>query len=98
MDEAAKPQAATWATRIVARYAQAAEPGLSLTEEDHLRDALVAALRVAMSTKAVPDWIKSVNLTLDQWEKDNRHAGPRVHNLDLTNERVSVRWPDDWSA
>ena len=98
MDEAPKIQAVTWATRIVARYAQAAEPGLSLTEEKNLHSTLATVLRTVMSTKAVPDWIKSVNLTLDQWEKDNRHAGPRVHNLDLTNERMSVRWPDDWSA
>ena len=93
-----KPQAATWATRIVARYAQAAEPGLSLTEEDHLRDTLGHGVAQVMSTKAVADWIKAVNFALDQWEEDTRHAGPRVHNLDLTNERVSVRWPDDWSA
>jgi hypothetical protein len=98
MDEAPKTQAAIWATRIVARYGQAAEPGLSLTEEDHLRDTLATVLRKVMSTKAVADWIKAVNFTLDQWEKDTRRSGPRVHNLDLTNERVSVRWPDDWSA
>ena len=95
MDEALKTQAATWATRIVARYTQAAEPGLSLTEEDHLRDTLATVLRTVMSTKAVADWIKAVNFTLDQWEKDNRRSGPRVLNIDLTNERVSVRWPDD---
>src|SRR4051812_8390536 len=69
MDEALKTQAAIWATRIVARYGQAAEPGLSLTEEDHLRDTLATVLRTVMSTKAVADWIKAVNFTLDQWEK-----------------------------
>ena len=97
MEEAPKIQAATWATRIVARYAQAAEPGLSLTEEDHLRDTLATALCMVISTQALPDWIKAVNAALDRWEKDNRHAGPRVHAF-LENERVSVRWPDDWSA
>jgi len=55
-------------------------------------------LRTVMSTKAVADWIKAVNFTLDQWERDNRRSGPRLYNLDLTNERVSVRWPDEWSA
>src|SRR3954471_12647673 len=63
MGEPPKTQAATWATRIVARYAQAAEPRLSLTEEDHLRDTLATVLRTVMSTQAVPDWIKAVNLT-----------------------------------
>src|SRR3954469_16866746 len=53
MDEAPKTQAAIWATRIVARYGQAAEPGLSLTEEDHLRDTLATVLRKVMSTKAL---------------------------------------------
>jgi hypothetical protein len=96
MEDASRTQATTWATRIVARYAQAAEPGLSLAEEDHLRDTLATVLRTGMPAKAVPDWIKAVNFTLDQWEKDNRHTGPRVHNLDLTNERVRMRWPDKW--
>ena len=97
MDDAPQPQAATWATRIVARYAQAAEPGLSLTEEKNLHSALATALCMVMP-KAVPEWVKAVNLTLDQWEKDNCHPGPRIHNLDLTNERMSVRWPDEWPA
>ena len=95
MDEAAKPQAATWATRIVARYAQAAEPGLSLTEEKNLHSALATALCMVMP-KAVPEWVKLVNLTLDQWEEDNRHAGPRVHDFDLKTEQVRMRWPDAW--
>jgi hypothetical protein len=98
MDEAAKIQAAAWATRIVARYAQAAEPGLSSTEEKNLHNVLATALCMVMSTRTMPDWIKAANAALDQWEEDTRHAGPRIHNLDLTNERVSVRWPDDWSA
>src|SRR5215207_4687218 len=93
-----KTQAATWAIRIVARYAQAAEPGLLSTEEENLHSALATALRMFMSTKAVPEWVKALNSALDQWEKDNRHSGPRVHNLDLTSERVSMRWPDEWSA
>ena len=96
MEDASRTQATTWATRIVARYAQAAEPGLSLAEEDHLRDTLATVLRTGLSTKAVPDWIKAVNFTLDQWEKDNRRSGPRVLNIDLTNERVRMRWPDKW--
>ena len=96
MDDASRTQAATWATRIVARYAQAAEPGLSLTEEDDLRDTLATVLRTVMSTKAVADWIKAVNFTLDQWERDNRHAGPRVHDFDLKTEQVRMRWPDAW--
>ena len=65
MDEPPQPQAATWATRIVARYAQAAEPGLSLTEEKNLHSALATALCMVMSTRALPDWIKAVNFTLD---------------------------------
>ena len=94
MEDASRTQATTWATRIVARYAQAAEPGLSLAEEDHLRDTLATVLRTGLSTKAVPDWIKAVNFALDQWEKDNRHAGPRVHDFDLKTEQVRMRWPD----
>ena len=96
MDDARKTQVAAWATRIVARYAQAAEPGLSVTDEKNLHTALATALSPVVSTKAILDWIKSVNFTLDQWEKDNRHSGPRVHAFDLENERVRMRWPDKW--
>jgi hypothetical protein len=92
MDDALKTQATTWATRIVARYAQSAEPELLSTEEEDLHNTLAAALRMVMSTRAVPDWVKTLNSTLDRWERDNRHSGPRVHNLDLKNERVSMRW------
>ena len=96
MGEAIKTQAATWATRIVARYAQAAEPELLSTEEDDLHNTLAAALGMAMSTKPKREWVKALNSALDQWERDNRHSGPRVHDLDVKNERVSVRWPADW--
>src|SRR3982750_867587 len=98
MDEAPEAQATTWATRIVARYAQAAEPEPELlsTEKDDLRNTLAAALRAVMSTRAMPDWVKALNSALDQWERDNRHSGPRVHDLDVKNERVSVRGPTDW--
>ena len=96
MDEAPEAQAMTWATRIVARYAQAAEPELLSTEEDDLRNTLAAVLRMVMSTRAMPDWVKALNSALDQWERDNRHSGPRVHDLDVESERVSVRWPTDW--
>lgn len=98
MDEAIKPQATTWAERTVARYAQSAEPELSSGEQDDLRNTLAAALRTAMFTRAMPDWIKALNAALDQWEKDNRHAGPRVHAFDLENERVRMRWPDEWGG
>ena len=67
-----------------------------MTEEKNLHSALATALCTVMPTRTMPDCIKALNAALDQWEKDNRHAGPRVHNLDLTNERVSVRWPDEW--
>ena len=96
MDEAPKTQAATWATRIVARYAQAAEPELLSKEEDDLHNTLAAALGMAMSTKPKREWVKALNSALDQWERDNRHSGPRVHDLDVKSERVSVRWPTDW--
>ena len=76
MDEPPKTQAATWATRIVARYAQAAEPGLSLTEEKNLHNALATALCMVMSTKAMPDWIKAVNAALDQWEEGHPPRRP----------------------
>jgi hypothetical protein len=92
MDNAIKTQATTWATHIVARYAQAAEPELLSTEEEDLHDILVAALRMVMPTRAVPDWVKALNSALDRWERDNHHSGPRIHALDLKNERVSMRW------
>ena len=92
MDDAIKTQATTWATRIVARYAQSAEPELLSTEEEDLHNTLAAALRMVMPTRAVPDWVKALNAALDRWERDNRHSGPRVHNLNLINERVSMRW------
>src|SRR3954468_5299583 len=85
MDEAPKTQAAIWATRIVARYGQAAEPGLSFTEEDHLRAARARVFRKVMSPKAAADWTKAGIFTVDQKEKGLRRSGPRVHNLDLTN-------------
>ena len=96
MAEAIQSQPTTWATRIVARYAQAAEPELLATEEDDLRNTLAAALRTAMFTRTMPDWFKALNSALDQWERDNRHAGPRVHDFDLKNEQVRMRWPDRW--
>ena len=64
MDEAPKTQAATWATRIVARYAQAAEPELLSKEEDDLHNTLAATLRVVMFTRAMPDWVKALNSAL----------------------------------
>lgn len=80
MDEAIKPQATTWAERTVARYAQSAEPELSPGEQDDLRNTLAAALRIAMFTRAMPDWIKALNAALDRWEKDTatRPAGSRL--------------------
>src|SRR3954468_9033368 len=90
MDEAPKTQAAIWATRIVARYGQAAEPGLSLTEEDHLRATLARVWRKVLPTKALAAWTKAVTSSLYQGKRDTRRSGPHVHNLDLTNERVSV--------
>ena len=98
MDDAPQTQAAVWATRIVARYAQSAEPGLLSTEEEDLHNTLAAALRSVMSTRPEREWGKALNSALDRWERDNRHSGPRIHTFDLNNERVSVRWPDDWSA
>ena len=94
MDDASRTQAATWATRIVARYAQSAEPGLLSTEEEDLHTTLAAALRMVMSARPEREWVKTLNSALDRWERDNRHSGPCVHNFDLSNERVSVRWPD----
>jgi len=54
MDEAIEAQAATWAARTVARYAQSAEPELSPTEQEDLHKTLTAALRVAMHNRAAP--------------------------------------------
>jgi len=94
MDDASRTQAATWATRIVARYAQSAEPGLLSTEEEDLHTTLAAALRMVMSARPEREWVKTLNSALDRWESDNRHSGPRVYNFDLNNKRVSMRWPD----
>ena len=94
MDDALKTQATTWATRIVARYAQSAEPELLPMEEEDLHNTLAAALRMVMPTRAVPDWVKALNSVLDDWETDSRHSGPRVHDLDIVGERVVMRWPD----
>jgi hypothetical protein len=69
-----------------------------MSEEKNLHSALATALCMAMSTKALSEWIKSVNFALDQWEKDNGHSGPRVHSFDLENERVRMRWPDAWGG
>jgi len=96
MDEAIKSQAIIWAERTVARYAQAAEPEMSPAERETLQDALAAALQTAMPTRALPDWVKALNSVLDDWETDNRHSGPRVHDLDIVGERVVIRWPDKW--
>lgn len=94
MDEAIEAQAATWAARTVARYAQSAEPELSPTEQEVLHKTLTAALRVAMHNRAMPDWVNALNSALAQWERDNHRSGPRVHNLDLIHERVGMRWRD----
>ena len=91
MDEAIEAQAATWAARTVARYAQSAEPELSPTEQEDLHKTLTAALRVAMHNRAAPDWVNALNSALAQWERDNHRSGPRVHNLDLIHERVGMR-------
>ena len=98
MDEAIQREAAVWAARAVARYAQSAKPELSATEQANLHKTFAAALCVAMHNGAVPDWFNALNSALDRWERDNRCSGPRVHNFDLNNERVSMRWPDEWSA
>jgi antitoxin component HigA of HigAB toxin-antitoxin module len=91
MDEAIQREAAVWAARTVARYAQSAEPELSAAEQANLHRTLAAALHVAMHNGAAPDWITALNSALDQWERDNRSSGPRVYAFDLARERVRMR-------
>jgi len=98
MDEAIKSQATTWAERTVARYAQAVEPEMSSDERGKLQDDLAAALQVAMLTKPLPEWVNALNSVLDQWERDNHHSGPRVHDFDIVSERVVMRSPETGAA
>jgi hypothetical protein len=90
--KAATTQGATWAARVIARYARSAEPELSSEEAAELYQTLVTALRLAKHKGGVADWIKALNAALDRWEIDHHRSGPRVDALDLISERVVMSY------
>lgn len=88
--EAATTQASIWAARVIARYAQSAEPELSSKEVAELYKTLIAGLRPAMRKGGASDWISALNSALDSWEEGRHTLGPRVDDLDLIGERVGM--------